>query len=79
MNATSTEEKNEVIDQRERDIQAVCKHIVDSGIHSTGDYGSGGCCPYCWKDCRWDAKGLDKIQHELDCVYLIAKDLITRL
>lgn len=45
-------------------------------VESTGDYGMGGQCPFCLKDCRWNDE-LDKIKHEPDCIYLIAKDLST--
>ena len=65
-------------EQREKDIQTVCNHIVNSGIESTGDSDSGGQCPYCYKDCSFHANSLDEIEHELSCIYLIAKDLLTK-
>ncbi len=68
---------NTQIDEREKDIQAVCKHITTMSIHSTGDSGSGGECPFCFADCRWDANDVSEINHEVDCIYLIAKDLLT--
>lgn len=64
-------------EQREKDIQALCDGVLSSGIESTGDYGQGGQCPFCLKDCRWDAN-IRNIEHERDCIYLIAKDLSTR-
>lgn len=69
----------ENLEQREADIQTICNKITTQGIESTGDYGSGGQCPFCLKDCRWDAVDVSVIEHELDCIYLIAKDLKTNL
>jgi hypothetical protein len=64
---------------REKDIQTLCDHIINMGVESTGDYGSGGQCPFCYKSCRWDAGSVSDIKHEADCIYLIAKDLSTNL
>ncbi len=63
--------------QREKDLQTVCNRIIESSVESTGDSGSGGQCPYCYKECRWDAASLADINHEYNCIYLIAKDLLT--
>jgi len=44
-------------------------------IESTGDYGSGGQCPFCYIDCSWDAGNVNMINHERNCPVLIARDL----
>lgn len=64
------------MDAREKDIQAICTAILDFGIQDTGDYGSGGRCPFCYIDCNWNAE-MKEIEHSANCVYLIAKDLST--
>ena len=63
-------------DDREKDIQTICNHIITMSIQSTGDYGSGGQCPFCYKDCRWDANDVSEIEHESNCIYLIAKEVM---
>lgn len=63
---------------REKDIQKLCQGILEMGIQSTGDYGPGGECPFCFEPCSWNAS-LDEVEHKLDCIYLIAKDLSTNL
>lgn len=65
--------------EREKDIQNLCSAGLDMNIASTGDSGSGGQCPFCYKDCRWDADSVSDIEHELNCAVLIAKDLSTNL
>lgn len=66
----------DLINDREVDIQTICEKIVIMNIHSTGDSGSGGECPFCLADCGWDS-GISEVKHELNCIYLIAKDLLT--
>jgi hypothetical protein len=63
------------VDEREKDIQRLCNAVKEMSIQSTGDYGSGGQCPFCYKDCRWDANDVMEIDHEPHCAVLIAKDL----
>ena len=65
------------VSEREKDIQTVCNSIINSGVRYTGDAGSGAECPFCYKSCRWDENSLNEVEHEPDCVYLIAKDLVT--
>jgi hypothetical protein len=64
------------IDQREKDIQSICEGVLIIGIRSTGDYGPGGECPFCFSPCSWNA-AMDEVIHEQNCIYLIAKDLST--
>lgn len=66
-------------EEREKDVQTVCNHIITMSIQNTGDSGGGGQCPFCYKDCRWDANDVSEIEHEKHCIYLIAKDLTTGL
>lgn len=63
------------MEQREIDIQKLCDSVKNHHIESTGDYGSGGQCPFCFKPCAWNANDVSEIEHELNCVVLIAKDL----
>ena len=63
--------------QREKDIQELCKQIFEMGITNTGDYRGGGACPICGADCCWD-DSISDIGHKPDCAYLIAKDLTTK-
>ena len=65
-------------EEREKDIQKICNGILTMRVQSTGDYGMGGECPFCCKHCRWDAS-LYEIEHEHDCIFLIAKDVSTGL
>ncbi len=57
------------MENREKDIQAVCNGVMNASIVDTGDSGTGG----------WDAEDVSQIGHELHCIVLIAKDLSTRL
>lgn len=66
------------MEEREKDIQTLCNGVLNTGIKSTGDSGSGGCCPFCLKDCSWDEWNVNGIEHEPDCIVLIAKDLIIK-
>lgn len=68
-----------ILDEREKDIQKVCQAIKELNPEITGDFGSGAKCPFCCKMCNWDAGNLASIEHESDCIVLIAKDLSTNL
>ncbi len=65
-------------EQREKDIQSLCNGVLSTGVRSTGDSGSGGECPFCYKSCGWN-DDLSQIDHKQNCIYLIAKDLSTNL
>jgi hypothetical protein len=69
--------KEEKKDKREEDIQLLCIVIKEMSIQSTGDYKGGGQCPFCFKDCSWQANSVSDIEHEPTCAVLIAKDLST--
>lgn len=63
--------------KKENKIFKICNVILNYNIMNIGDSGSGGCCPFCYLDCQWDANGLNDVSHKPDCIFLIAKDLTT--
>lgn len=65
-------------DEREADVQKLCKEILKMSVRNTGDHGSGGECPFCFANCSWQDE-LKDIVHKPDCIYLIAKDLSTNM
>ena len=58
----------------ENGVIEILEHILNAGVHDTGDHGSGGECPYCRMDCSWNDE-LGNMDHEFDCIYLTAKRL----
>lgn len=67
------------IDQREKDIQAMCSRIIETSPTNTGDYGSGAECPFCYEPAHHFAGDLTGVNHKFNCIYLIAKDLSTNM
>lgn len=65
------------MEQREKDIQTLCNAILYLYPTDTGDYGSGGECPFCKEDCSHRIDYLKDAPHKVDCPVLIAKDLTT--
>ena len=65
------------MENREKDIQRICNHILDSSPDYTGDYGTGTQCGYCLNMSAYYEQPLDEMEHEPDCIYLVAKDLST--
>jgi hypothetical protein len=72
------------IDQREKDIQALCEAVLDMSAdfydNPNGPYETT--CPFCHaKDYRGGNERayafMSELQHKHDCAYLIAKDLST--
>lgn len=61
-------------EEREKDVQAICDKIKSMSVANGGDYYDY--CPFCLADGRY-ADYLSEMQHEHDCIYLIAKDLST--
>lgn len=59
---------------REKDVQALCKGVLEKEIHDADD--SGSWCPFCLANCHW-RDTMDMVNHEPNCIYLIAKDLAT--
>ena len=64
--------------QREEQIKKMRDSILNMCVQSTGDSGMGGECPFCGNSCKWDDSLFD-IEHEPDCVFLIARDLKTKI
>ena len=65
-------------EQREKDIQEVCSQIKEMQVlPEKGDCGYTQ-CPLCYGSGPWDGE-IEEISHELNCAYLIAKDLSTKL
>lgn len=57
-------------------IEKVLNAVVSMSVQNTGDSGSGACCPFCLKDCRWDAGQVSEIEHEEGCIVLTANELM---
>lgn len=67
------------MDQRENDIQELCKQVLETAPHyssSTGLTAKENSCPFCLEDGYWNEEMSD-IKHDPNCAYLIAKDLST--
>ena len=64
---------------REDDIQKVCNALIKDSItfHSNCNSSDYYSCQYCVGKCEED-ENPKNIEHELGCVYLIAKDLTTK-
>ena len=61
---------------REKDIQELCKQVIDCAvIPERGDCGYT-MCPICRESGPWDGE-IEEIEHDPNCAYLIAKDLST--
>jgi hypothetical protein len=64
------------IDGREKDIQTMCRFIMSADALYE-EYYATYICPYCTSDTYRDDKPMSHIEHDDDCIYLIAKDLST--
>lgn len=56
-------------------IKELCEGILDMSAESTGDYGMGGCCPFCRSGCGWDDT-VRTMGHESDCIVNIAEEFL---
>lgn len=70
------------IDQREKDIQALCTAILDvtPGYYDNPNGANETTCPFCGEgvyESGYDHTPMSGIEHKPDCAYLIAKDLST--
>jgi hypothetical protein len=80
---SNTETKKPVSDeQREKDIQVLCKAILSMGVNwrdnPNGAYENT--CPLCHEQVdsgNMQHVPMDEIAHSQECAYLIAKDLLT--
>ena len=71
--------QSEAVDKdREKDINQLCKAVLELAPRNTGDSGTGAECPFCFEEGNWDGD-ISDLKHDLDCAYLIAKDLSTNL
>lgn len=68
-------------DGAEKDIKTIAEYIVDNyKEYDDGDYSpKGWFCSHCWENNGKFNQDKDNIPHSLDCPYLIAKDLLTRV
>lgn len=61
------------MEQREKDIQQLCKDVIEN-CYPNEHYNTGECtCPFCG-GAGWETE-MSKLKHEGNCAYLIAKDL----
>ncbi|MFC0181483.1 hypothetical protein SAMN04515674_104252 [Pseudarcicella hirudinis] len=70
--------------QREQEVQKLCKGVLETNAVYEGNYDSYHPsiyqCPFCFSDIEAiNYKGLQTIIHDIDCPYLIAKDLSTNV
>ncbi len=69
--------QSEAVDtDREKDINQLCKAVLELAPRNIGDSGTGAECPFCFEEGNWDGD-ISDMKHDLDCAYLIAKDLST--
>lgn len=65
-------------EQREKDIQILCNQIVNMSVETY--YNPGGAntstCPLCYSRVEYAEADIKDIKHDLNCGYLIAKDLL---
>ena len=59
---------------REKDIQELCKQVLDTFVSEDWDRGTVT-CPFCGEESIGD--DMNDIRHGANCAYLIAKDLST--
>lgn len=70
---------------REDDIKAVCKAVIETNTtffdNPNGPYENS--CPFCsakkYSGGEKPYYDMDELKHDLDCAYVIAKDLMTNL
>lgn len=66
------------MEDREKDIQELCKQVINVSPHYTPTSARNGTeytCPFCYSGSNDDEMKL--IEHKQECAYLIAKDLST--
>lgn len=61
----------------EKAIQDLCIGVLSLPIENTSTNSSGGCCPYCGKECSYSLESVYHIEeHEPNCPVLIAKEFL---
>jgi hypothetical protein len=78
MNTTPKPVKDE---QREKDIQVLCKEVLNlrPNFYDNPCGGYENTCPFCSGMEYGQVVSIDQIKHTPTCAYLIAKDLSTGL
>ena len=67
------------MEPREKDIQELCRQVLDVICHyspSSSMNAKENTCPFCGADGYWN-QDINEIEHDMNCAYLIAKDLST--
>jgi len=74
MNALNNDE------EREKDIQSVCLAVVNAVpiIYYNPNGADETTCPFCIKRVYWADAEMKDIDHDINCAYNIAKDLLTK-
>ena len=62
--------------QREKDIQELCKQVLED-CYVEPDWSGITTCPFCYN--KSSGEEMTDIDHKGNCAYLIAKDLRTNL
>ena len=66
---------------REEDIQKLCRQILETEM--VYEYNSNGAdsvhCPLCFEESHDIGVDISEFKHDLNCSYLIAKDLMTNI
>ena len=65
--------------QREKEIHQVLTSVADaSAVNYYNSHGPDESrCPFCYESCYEADADMDEIDHDPNCIYLIAKDLLT--
>jgi len=69
------------IDNREQEIQKLCKQVLEMSAESYSNLNGADTttCPMCNEKVYTWIAGMEDIKHNAECGYLIAKDLSTNL
>ena len=60
---------------REEKIEELCDGVLTTPTRDVGDAGTGTVCPFCGTMANKHHDHISEINHDEDCVYLIAQDL----
>lgn len=71
-------EKESYVDDRERDIQELCRQVLLASPNvQIGRNSESSSCPFCSVQIEYEEDEISKLRHKQYCAYLIAKDLST--
>jgi len=67
------------MEQREKDIQKVCRQVLIAtpNIYHNPNGVDQSTCPFCNRDVEYITYEISNIRHNVNCAYVIAKDLLT--